>query len=397
MYTNRKFYLAPDPESSGPNFAALDEAFGDDETIVDNSNDTKPDTSIDNDNPEDDIEDKVSIEPVVAKEEKVDDNVEEEGFKLPGEEGYTSIADTEEVNNDNEESTWIGLAKQQGVEITDDSIEAYTEALKQQKTQEIAQAIEAVRREQFQFDVAKYPERERLYLEHVLNGGTIDDFEKPTQIIDNYLQMETSELIKADLLARNFTETMADAEIQLMSEKMITINKGTQYEQVISVLELEDSKLRTNLQNKRNEVIEEAIYDRQIIKQREQEILKERFTKENTQFKEELSRTKTFFDIPVSDKQREIIAQKWESGELRKLFAENPSVAVKAAMQYYFGDQALKQLKTMEYDAGADRFRRKLSNVPPKTEGSSGHGSRNRQTSGGEGPNFENLQQSLGD
>lgn len=403
-------YFNADSSDSGataeaPNFDLLEEAFGDTtiDTLTESNNVDTTDTT--NDVPEFGTDTNVDSKPndntdsSNDKKEDTKNDVNQDDdltFKLPGEEGYIDPLQEKTIEADTiEETTWLAMAEAQGLKIEEDSVDAYLEAVKQDKEISIQKAVEEVQKQQFIMDIAKFPETERLYMEHVINGGTFESFQNPTGVIDSYLQLDNYELLAADLQARGFTDKMIDTELALMMKQEIVLNENTANEQVISMLDHNADKLRQGLELKRQEVIQQVVEDRKQIKEREEQIRQEKVRQENETFKEELGRTETFFDIPVTKQQKDFIKQKWESGELRQLFAENPKIAVKAAMQHYFGDQALKMLKTMEYDAGMDRFRRKLANVPPKANGSSGR--TNNMNAGGDGPNFDLLQQDLED
>lgn len=300
---------------------------------------------------EDVVEEKIEEKPKLeSKEEEVatDESAE---FKLPDEKEEEKLAPTTEQEA---ESSWKELAKPLGIELAEDTYEAYTTAVNNTIEAKVATAkelamVDAQKAVEEKF--AKTPEAKQL-LEFLNNNGTFEEYIKPTAEIEKLQALSDSELVAKDLELRGWDSDKIDSYIEDRIEK--------------GKLDLDAYELRKILDTNKANITQERVAAQKEYVQKEQLRVKEAMEKDTNQIREALGKTNEFMDTKIGDKHKNFVMQKYEKGEYQELF-KNPEAVAEFLLYKEFGKQGIENLKGKSFQNGKETIAKKLHNVPPKS------------------------------
>lgn len=278
------------------------------------------------------------------------DKEEVDGFEIPEEEKVADVSVKEEI-----ESTWKDLAKTNfGVEIKEDTYEAYDAAVKETIAAEKARAKEEAMadvKKQFEETVAKAPES-KLYLDFINNGGTHDEWMNPTREIQKLKALSDSELVAKDLELQGWSEENIEIELEEQVEK--------------NRLKKNADALRLVLDTNEANIVKERADAQKIFVQQEQLRIEKAKEKDTNQIREAITKRNEFMDTPISEKHKDFVMKKYEKGEYHELF-KDPNTIAEFLLYKEFGKQGVERLKSKSFENGKETIAKKLHNIPPKT------------------------------
>ena len=293
-----------------------------------------------------------SVKSEEKKEEKTDDDVPE----LKIEDDVLVNADKKEEVVE-QETTWIETAKDLGLDVKEDSFEAFKESIEGK----IQFAKEEGKKEAVDISLDKLaPEARNLF--EFLNSdpnNKIEDYVKPLERYDNVLAMNDEAIVREDYKLMGWDEDRIDEKIERMKDA--------------DEIESKAYELRMTVQNLKNQAQHDILQDAKDRSLQAQQKYNEQSQKEIKMVIDELDKTKTFMGYKIPENAHKHIKQQWESGEVRKAFQSNPQDVVEFMMWKYLGKSALAEISKAEYQKGRDGIQSKLHNIKA-VNGSEGSG-----------------------
>jgi hypothetical protein len=245
------------------------------------------------------------------------------------------------------ESSWVDLGKDLGIEIKENSFEAYKEAFDKVRTD----AIEAGKKEAARIELEKFTPEAQKAIEF-LNANpeaSINDFINPLKRIDEALSLDNESLLRADFVAKGWDADRIDERVQILSDN------GT--------LESEAYVLRKDIENVRANTEMQLVEDAKAQGEYRRQQIQETQRKENESIIKVIQEVKTFMGFKVPDAAKQYLQKQWESGEVRKAFQSNPEEVVQFMLNKYIGKEAERELRKNQFQKGRDEIQSKLHNT----------------------------------
>jgi hypothetical protein len=249
--------------------------------------------------------------------------------------------------SDESESTWSTLGKDLGIELKEDSYEAFKESIDTIKQQ----AREEGKAEASKIELEKLTPQAQKAIEY-LNANpqnTIEDFINPLKRIDEVLVLDNESLLRKDFEARGWEADRIDEKMEILKDE--------------GKLESEAYGLRKDLENVRATTESQIVEDAKNEAAARTTMLQQQYEKESKEVLNILAETKTFMGFKIPDNARQYIQKQWESGEVRKAFQSNSKDVVDFMLNKYLGQDALKELKKTSFQKGRDDIQGKLHNT----------------------------------
>lgn len=314
---------------------------------------------------------KEEVKEEVKSENKPEDVIESE-IKLdeekPSEEVNGEIKE-EVINEDapltlddestqEEEGDWIVYAKSEGLEIKENTVEAYIEAKTAPLKEEIEKA-KALTKEALFSELA--PEQ-RMYMELAEAGYTHEEIVNPLKNIEKYKSMDSVALYREDLTAkieqiRSLTDTdraWIDQEIEKKVES--------------GEVEHEATRIRLELD----------AAEKQIVSQREEIIEKYKANKENSLLQarkaeaesvtKALNELSVFMNQPIAPEVKKGLTERYNNGKYDQLM-KDPAMVSKFIAFVELGEKAVKNIEAKSYIKGKLEYANKMHNTPPLEKG----------------------------
>jgi len=245
-----------------------------------------------------------------------------------------------------EDGTWIAVAKAKGLDITEDSFEAYSEAF-DAKLKAVEESAKSITLDTILSSVK--PETAAI-IKLMEMGVSEESILAPTANIDNFLSMEDAQLIREDLKLQGWDDDRIDTELEIQAEKgWLKHNADT---------------IRLALNTSKKEIIEqrEAILN-QYTQNKEKAVLEQR-QKEVVQFKEALNTVSSFMNVNISAEAKEAIIAKFNRGDYDQQL-NDPKSKVELILFKDLGQKALKHIENTAFQKGREDKTKALLNIPP--------------------------------
>jgi len=343
----------PNTDTAGPlvGFADLSE-----EDFIDLSSEEKKETV---------IEEAEKKEPVAEVEEEVKEEVEEKvkeevkeeekpklGEGEEEEEGFKNPDEVEEGSKEAEdvEANWKGIAKDVGFEIEDDSYEAFIEGKKAFIENVKTESLKDIQIKGFKEQIAELDPESQLLVLGLREGLTRDQIEAPFKEIASFKALSDVDLVAKDLELQGMPEDVIENEIEKMAEN--------------DKIEVEAKRLRIILDNNEKNLTENKLREIKELATENENIFKQTIAKESESIVKQINMIDKFLDAPVSKKNKEYLAKKWESGAYHEL-AKDPAKIAKFMLWEEFGEQGLSNLKSNMTSKFVEDKARKQHNIPP--------------------------------
>jgi hypothetical protein len=278
-------------------------------------------------------------------------------FKVPGVNDATTTTESEEetarkqaLADLEKDSSWTALAKVRGLEITEDSFEAYDKAINEDFQKRELTLKETAKAEAKTELLAEKPAEVMAIIEGLEAGYSIEELLEPRRAIQALQSLSNAELIAEDRRLLGWGQELIDKEIAHLTEK--------------DLLDVTAQPLRDILKHNEDTLAQKQVEQLATLKASKATAELQVRQKESDEIKNTIVSMKEYMGVPITDNVVNHIKQKWDKGEYQAAFTD-PKVVAEFLMYNEFGEQGLKALKQREYDRGRDDKARKLHNVPP--------------------------------
>lgn len=294
---------------------------------------------------------------IKTKEELASEEVISE-FKIPGVDDKSGSEGQEESDKARlaalaeleKEQSWTALAKIQGIEITENTLDAYEKGIKENFDKKIEEVKTSAVKEAKEKLLAEKPAEVMAIIEGLEQGFTIDQLLEPKREIEKLEALSNAELIAEDKRLLGWTEDLIEKHITALTEK--------------DLLDVEAQPLRDILKVNKDTLAKKHLEQLTALKQSKQATEAKARQQESDEIKSTLVSMKTYMDVPITDKVVNHIQQKWNNGEYHEAF-QDPKVVAEFLMYKEFGPQGLKAMENRAYQRGRDEKAKKLHNIPP--------------------------------
>lgn len=312
----------------------------------------------------------------VKSEEKNTETKQEASTETTSNDFELKLDDTN-INGNEESSVWVETAKELfGLEVQENSYEAFVEAAKVAVEQAELRGMETT----LQKEVAELPIEAQVDFLLLREGYTREQINEPTKEIDTLLNYSNIDLVKKDLELQGMSESLIEKEIELLTEK--------------GLIDHEAEKLKLVLHNARESVLTE----RQQLAEQVATNYHARLQTERQAQAELMSNAfntvKDFMGQPINENARKQLANRYAEGAYDSIF-NDPVKKAEFIMYHHFGEQAAKNIRNKALEEGREKVTKHLSNVPPVPQQNNAKpiAKQNAKTTSG----FESLSSMFGD
>lgn len=256
--------------------------------------------------------------------------------------------------NEPADGTWLKVAKERGLTITEDTHEAYIEA----EIAPIKKELEELKaNNKIDYFASLKPETAAAF-QLMEMGVPQEQILAPLKDIETYLSLTPEQLVRADYEARAkqgeaWTPDLIDAKMEELS------NDPTK-------LKLADAEIRIVLSNQAKAITEERTQlVQQYTAEKEQAAIRQ-VEQEKTNFATALNTVSKFLDIPINDGVKQAILTKYNQGLYENDF-KSASARVEYILHKELGSKVVKELRNTAYQKGRDEITKKQLNIPPVT------------------------------
>lgn len=286
----------------------------------------------------------------VVEEVKVEEKKEEE-LVLEGVKPLELTLETTEP----EEGSWLAVAKAKGLEITEDSVEAYDEAIIKPYIEKL-EAIQTKKVEEYLTDVDP---KIRMQIELNKAGLSFEEINAPLENIAKFLSLDDTALYREDLLARysKAAPEWIDAEVEKAVESGQVSHEATR-------IRLELDAVKAGIDEERNQIIEKykANKDNFLTSQRNEEV---------ASVAKAMNDMSSLMGKTIPEDIRKQLGVNYSKGEYDQLLKDPQAIAEFIAYKK-LGQQITKNIETESFNKGKLEQAKKLHNTPPVTTGGAG-------------------------
>ena len=254
----------------------------------------------------------------------------------------------ESVSAEVEEGSWIAYAKAEGLDITEDTPEAYIAAKIEPIKQQLAE-VENKKLEDLLHDVD--PEL-RMKIELNKSGLSVQDIDAPLNNIARYKAMSDVELYREDLTLRYSaaTQEWIDAEV----EKAVENGQAT-HDAVRLRLDLDN--MEAQIKQEREQIVEKY-------KVNNAKYLEETRGKEIESVTKALNEVPSFMGAVIAPESKQVMARKFSEGKYDSIL-NDPTKKAEFIMYHELGKKAYEAAIAKSEAKGKLSVTKHLSNVPP--------------------------------
>jgi hypothetical protein len=298
--------------------------------------------------------------------EQAKEVVAEEVKEVPVEDVLTLDDDNQP---EGEADNWIAYAKYEGLEILEDTPEAYIAAKIEPLQRQLAE-VDSKKMEDYFHDLDPST---RMEIELQKSGLTKEQIYAPLNNIAKFKSMNDAELYRVDL------------EIRLPNADSDFIDKYVENAIENGQVALEATRIRLELDAEAKTI--ESNYDQIIEKYRanKDNFLAEKSKAESDSIVKALNEMSDFIGQPLAPETKKGLTERFNNGKYNQLM-KDPTMQAKFIAFVELGEKAVKNIEAKSYNKGKLEIANKLHNTPPRTTGGAG----TNMTNTVEG-NFERL------
>lgn len=315
------------------------------------------------------VTEELTLEEDKAEVVKPAEEVKEEVKPEDAEEKFELTLD-EETNEGSEEGDWIEYAKSKGLEIKDNTVDAFLEA----KENDYAAKIAEVDNKKMEDYFGDLDPKLRMKIELQKTGMSLSDIDAPLNNIAKFKALSDVELYREDLVTRysNATQEWIDSEMEKAVESGQITHDAT--------------RLRLDLDNWEKEVNnqQQQIIDK--YKVNSDKFLQEKRSNEIESITKAVNEMSEFFDVPLSETVKKTLVDKAISGKYDQIL-NDPTKKAEIIAYMELGRKA-HDIAVAKSAAMAKREAHKTFHNTPPVE--TGGGARNTTETIGDG-NFDKL------
>lgn len=293
---------------------------------------------------------------IVKTKEEIEALAQITEFKVPGAEGATATESPEEIARKEalasleKDQSWTALAKVRGIELAENTFEAYDKAISEDFQKKELTIKESAKLEAKTELLAEKPAEVMAIIEGIEAGFTIDELLEPKRNIEKLEALSDAELIAEDRRLLGWSQELIDKEIAHLTEK--------------ETLDITAQPLRDMLKANKDTLAQKQVEQLATLKQSKATAEKQVRQKESDEIKNTIVAMKQYMGVPITDSVVNHVKQSWDKGEYHEAF-KDPKVIAEFLMYKEFGPQGLKALENRAYQRGRDEKAMKLHNVPP--------------------------------
>lgn len=279
-----------------------------------------------------------------------------------------------EANTEVEEGSWSAIAKLDGLELKEDSVESYKEAISELATAPLLTRISELESLTTDKLLSKYDPSIKAIFDLAETGMTFEQIVAPFTKINEFKSMAPAELVRKNLELTNtdWTPDMVDSEMEILT----AVDGRLEHEHKKIIIELDN--IQKEEQDYRNGLIEKYKSNS------ENTLLTEKRNSVES-ISKALNNMSVFMDQPLSPEVKQGMVERMNSGKYDQLFTDPKEKAEFIAWKE-LGQKAQKNLVNKSYAKGREEVTKNLSNIPPVVTGGTGaHTTQNIQG------NFEKL------
>jgi hypothetical protein len=361
-------------ESSAPARANF-ELLSDDTFLNSNYNEAteeaKPTETVKEDASKDEVKD-LGLEPEVKVEEaakpteaKEESTTETETLDLEP----LSLEDTN--SNEPEDGSWAYIAKLDGLELKEDTLEAYKEAITAPYEEKLRE-VESLTTEKL---ISKFEDPNvKMVFQLAEAGLTFDEIVAPFTKINEFKAMPALDLVRKnlELTHTDWTPDMIDTEMEILT----AVDGRLEHEHKKIIVELDN--IQREEQHRREDIVNnyKVNSEKYAIQERTQKL-------ESTS--KALNNMSEFMGSPLTSEVKNGLTERMNNGKYDQMF-DDPTKRAEFIAYIELGQKAQKNLEAKSYAKGRLEITKKLHNTPPLTSGGAGKS----VTTNAEG-NFERL------
>lgn len=253
-----------------------------------------------------------------------------------------------------EEGSWIAYAKEKGLEITEDSVEAYEKAIIEPYEQKIAD-LDNKKMEDYFHDLSP---QLRMRIELEKSGMTPEQIEAPFKNLEAFRKLSPVELYREDLTSkieqiRELTDTdkaWIDAEIEKKVES--------------GEIDHEAKRIHLELDSIEKQIIDEQQAIIEKYKVNNAKHLEESRGKEIESVTKALNEIPSFMGAVIAQESKQIMARKFSEGKYDQIL-NDPNKKAEFIMYHELGKKAYEAAIAKSEAKGKTSITKELSNVPP--------------------------------
>ncbi len=306
------------------------------------------------------IESEIKLDEEPKKEEVKEESLKEEVVS----EDVLTLSDEASLEEATEDS-WIALAKADGLEIAEDSLDAYKDALLKDKVEPLEKKLaelDSKKMEEYFHDLD--PEL-RMKIELQKAGMTLEEIEAPLKKISHYKSMSAVELYREDLTAKieqvreltDMDRAWIDAEIEKKVE-------SGDVEHEAKRIQLELDAVEKQIVSERQQIIEKY-------KSNKDNFLAQRNKEQAESVIKSLNEINDFMGSPLAPETKKGLTERFNNGKYDSVF-NDPAMKAKFIAFVELGEKAVKIIEAKSYNKGKLEIANKLHNTPPVITGGAG-------------------------
>lgn len=347
-------------ESSAPvrtNFELL----SDDKFLNSNYNETteeaKPTETTKEDASKDEVKD-LGLEPETKVEEaakpieaKEESTTETETLDLEP----LSLEDTN--SSEPEEGSWAYIAKLDGLELKEDSLDAYKEAITAPYEEKLRE-VESLTTEKL---ISKFEDPNvKMVFQLAEAGLTFDEIVAPFTKINEFKAMPALELVRKnlELTHTDWTPDMIDSEMEILT----AVDGRLEHEHKKIIVELDS--IQREEQYRRQDIVNNYKVNA------EKYAMQERVQNLESVSKA-LNNMSEFMGSPLTSEVKQGLTERMNNGKYDQMF-NDPIKKAEFIAYMELGQKAQKNLEAKSYAKGRLEITKKLHNTPPLTSGGAG-------------------------
>ena len=266
-----------------------------------------------------------------------------------------SLEDTN--SNEPEEGRWAYIAKLDGLELKEDSLDAYKEAITAPYEEKLRE-VESLTTEKL---ISKFEDPNvKMVFQLAEAGLTFDEIVAPFTKINEFKAMAPLDLVRKnlELTHTDWTPDMIDSEMEILT----AVDGRLEHEHKKIIVELDS--IQREEQYRRQEIVNNYKVNA------EKYAMQERVQNLESVSKA-LNNMSEFMGSPLTSEVKQGLTERMNSGKYDQMF-NDPIKKAEFIAYMELGQKAQKNLEAKSYAKGRLEITKKLHNTPPLTSGGAG-------------------------
>lgn len=263
-------------------------------------------------------------------------------------------------NNEAPEDSWFALAKSQGLEIKEDTVEAFIEA----KTQPLIDQISAMDNKKMEDYFGNLDPKTRMEIELQNAGYSLEQIKAPLDNIAKYRAMNPVELYREDLTLK------IEALRELSDDDRSFIDKEVERKVESGDIDHEHKRLMLMLDESENSILQEQQQIVDKFKVNNEKSLADKRNNEVESISKALNEVQSFMGSTIAPESLNAMAKKYGEGKYDQIL-KDPKFIANAIKYHELGQKAYDAAIAKSEAKGKLEYSKTFHNTPPidKTSG----------------------------